>query len=91
VLEAKSRVGGCTVSLDTEEGVVAGGGGQWVDAKHTRVFTLIEELGLSTFDTYTAGRTIYQYKGRRKRSRARSRRSHRWRSSASPRRRSGSS
>ncbi|MFE7599341.1 flavin monoamine oxidase family protein [Streptomyces sp. NPDC057494] len=66
VLEAGDRVGGRTVNLDVAEGVVADGGAQWIGGLHTRVSGLVEELGLSTFDTYMDGRTLYVREGRRK-------------------------
>ncbi|MFE5911273.1 flavin monoamine oxidase family protein [Streptomyces wedmorensis] len=66
VLEAGDRVGGRTVNLDVADGVVTDGGGQWIGGLHTRVSALVEELGLSTYDTYTTGRTLYMRRGRRK-------------------------
>ncbi|MFF7774867.1 flavin monoamine oxidase family protein [Streptomyces tanashiensis] len=66
VLEAADRLGGRTLNLDVAEGVVADGGGQWIGGLHTRVLALVEELGLSTFDTYMTGRTLSLRRGRRK-------------------------
>lgn len=64
VVEASGRVGGRTVNLEAAPGVVVDGGGQWIGGKHTRMFSLLDELGLKTFDSYTAGRTIYLRHGR---------------------------
>jgi len=64
VLEASHRVGGRTVNLEAASGVVVDGGGQWIGGKHARMISLLDELGITTFDTYTAGRTIYRRNGR---------------------------
>ena len=66
VLEAGDRVGGRTVNVDVGGVAVTDGGGQWIGALHTRMYALIEELGLSTFQTYTAGNTIYLQHGKRR-------------------------
>ncbi|WP_233608568.1 flavin monoamine oxidase family protein [Nocardia stercoris] len=63
VLEASDRVGGRTVNLEVAPGVVVDGGAQWIGGKHTEMFDLLDELGIDTFDSYTAGRTIYQRRG----------------------------
>ncbi|MEU1199401.1 NAD(P)/FAD-dependent oxidoreductase [Streptomyces sp. NPDC005813] len=63
VLEADDRVGGRTVNLVVGGGVVTEGGGQWVGPGQERVLALIDELGLATFKTYAAGRSIYLRKG----------------------------
>lgn len=65
VVEASNRVGGRTVNLDVAPGVVVDGGGQWIGGKHTRMFSLIDELGLRTFDSFTSGRSIYLRNGKR--------------------------
>lgn len=66
VLEASDRVGGRTVNLDVTDGVITEGGGQWIGPGQDRIFTLIDELGLSTFETYVTGHAIYQFRGRRR-------------------------
>ncbi|WP_232329624.1 FAD-dependent oxidoreductase [Nocardia violaceofusca] len=66
VLEAGDRVGGRTLTLDVADGVITKGGGQRIGALHTRTFSLIDELGLSTFPTYTAGKTIYLRNAKRR-------------------------
>src|SRR3954447_17867237 len=65
VLEANDRVGGRTVNLEVGKGVITEGGGEWVGPGQDRVLALIKELGLSTFKTYIAGKTIYQLNGNR--------------------------
>ena len=66
VVEASSRVGGRTVNLEAAPGVVVDGGGQWIGGKHTRMFSLLDELGIRTFNSHTAGRSIYLHRGKRK-------------------------
>ncbi|MEB3980767.1 FAD-dependent oxidoreductase [Mycobacterium sp. 663a-19] len=66
VLEAGDRVGGRTVNLDVADGVITEGGGQWIGPGQERISALIDELGLSTFDTYVTGHAIYQFRGRRR-------------------------
>lgn len=66
LLEASGRVGGRTLDLDVADGVVTEGGGQWIGARHTRMFALVDELGLETFATHTAGKTIYLHGGRQR-------------------------
>lgn len=66
VLEASDRVGGRTIDLDVGDGVVTEGGGQWVGPGQDRVLALIEELGLSIFDTYVHGEAIYLRNGKRR-------------------------
>lgn len=65
VLEANDRVGGRTHSLKLEDGLATEGGGQWIGPGQDRIFALIEELGLHTFKTYTAGQSIYYRNGKR--------------------------
>jgi len=66
VLEANDRVGGRTTNLDVGNGVITEGGGQWVGPGQDAVLSLIDELGLTTFKTHTAGRSIYLRDGKRK-------------------------
>lgn len=66
VLEASDRVGGRTVNLDVAEGVITEGGGQWIGPGQDRILSLVDELGLSIFDTYVTGRALYQFRGRRR-------------------------
>lgn len=67
VVEADDRVGGRTVNLDVADGVITEGGGQWVGPGQDRVLALVDELGLSTFDTFVDGKSIYLRKGRQRR------------------------
>ncbi|MDQ4117155.1 MAG: FAD-dependent oxidoreductase [Actinomycetota bacterium] len=66
VLEAGDRVGGRTLDLEVADGVVTEAGGQWIGKRHERMFALLDELGVATFDTHTTGETIYLHRGRRK-------------------------
>ncbi|MFI2562242.1 flavin monoamine oxidase family protein [Nocardia farcinica] len=67
VIEAGDRVGGRTMNLDVAEGVITEGGGQWVGPGQDRVLALLGELGLDTFETHVAGKSIYHRRGRTRR------------------------
>jgi monoamine oxidase len=60
VLEARDRVGGRLLNEELFDGVPIEMGGQWVGPGQHRVLALIDELGLSTFPTYTLGRHILE-------------------------------
>lgn len=66
VLEASDRPGGRVRNLDVNDGVITEAGGQWIGSLHTRLLSLLDELGLTTFKTHTAGRTIYLREGHRR-------------------------
>ena len=66
MLEAGTRVGGRTRDLDVGDDVVTEGGGQWIGVEHERMFALLDDLGLATFPTHTAGETLYLHRGRRR-------------------------
>jgi monoamine oxidase len=66
VLEARDRVGG-----RAENGSLPGGGpielgGQWIGPGQTRMYELVEELGLATFPTYDEGEHVLELGGRRR-------------------------
>lgn len=65
VLEARDRVGGRTWSHEVAPGVIAELGGTWVGPTQDRVLALIRELGLTLFDQYTDGLTVYVSRGER--------------------------
>jgi monoamine oxidase len=60
VLEARGRVGGRVLNEEICDGIAIEMGGQWVGPGQDRVLGLIDELGLSTFPTYTEGRHILE-------------------------------
>jgi monoamine oxidase len=64
VLEARDRVGGRTLNADIGGGKVVELGAQWVGPTQDRVLKLISELDLETFPTYTAGKNVFERKGR---------------------------
>ena len=66
VLEARDRVGGRTWSHEVAPGAFAELGGTWVGPTQDHVIALIKELGLSLFDQYTEGDTVYVARGERK-------------------------
>jgi putrescine oxidase len=58
VLEARDRVGGRTWT-DTIDGAMLEIGGQWISPDQTVLASLVEELGLETFERYRAGESVY--------------------------------
>ncbi|RAV07275.1 oxidoreductase [Mycolicibacterium sp. GF69] len=65
VLEARDRVGGRLLNDELPGGAPIEVGGQWVGPGQDNAYALIDELGLSTFPTYTAGRNIAEIGGAR--------------------------
>ena len=63
VLEARERVGGRTWNgrVRDDNGVdhFVELGGQWISPDQTRLIELVDELGLSTFQRYREGKSIY--------------------------------
>src|SRR5262249_39991203 len=47
------------------DGHVAEGGGQWAGPTQTRILALAKELGVSTFKSYTKGKTVLSLGGQR--------------------------
>jgi monoamine oxidase len=64
VLEARDRVGGRTLNEPIGDGKVVEIGAQWVGPTQDRVLRLIDELGLETFPTHTAGQNVFERGGR---------------------------
>jgi len=64
VLEARDRVGGRTEAGRTEDGTPIELGGQWLGPTQTRMYELVEELGLQTFPTYNLGEHVTLLNGR---------------------------
>lgn len=58
VLEARDRVGGRTWS-NVIDGAFLEIGGQWISPDQTELLSLVEELGLSTFQRYREGDSVY--------------------------------
>ena len=67
VLEARDRVGGRLEGGHTADGTPLELGGQWVGPTQNRMYQLIEELGLETFDLYNQGETIISFRGKQTR------------------------
>ena len=67
VLEARSRVGGRTEGGHTADGTPVELGGQWLGPTQTRMYALVQELGLETFPTYNTGQHVVQLGGKRTR------------------------
>jgi monoamine oxidase len=67
VLEARERVGG-RLEGGQLEGHPLELGGTWLGSGHTRMYSLVDELGLSTFRTWNdEGEVLVELKGRRAR------------------------
>ena len=64
VIEARDRVGGRTEGGHTSDGTPVELGGQWLGPTQTRMYELVEELGLQTFPTYNTGDHITHLAGR---------------------------
>ncbi|MCV7382231.1 flavin monoamine oxidase family protein [Mycolicibacter longobardus] len=58
VLEARDRVGGRLLNAELPGGAPIEVGGQWVGPTQHQALALINELGLKTYPTHTAGRHI---------------------------------
>ncbi|KWR70398.1 putrescine oxidase [Arthrobacter sp. W1] len=58
VLEARDRVGGRTWT-EQMDGATIEIGGQWISPDQTGLYSLINELGIETFERYKAGKSVY--------------------------------
>ncbi|HTO01544.1 MAG TPA: flavin monoamine oxidase family protein [Microthrixaceae bacterium] len=67
VLEARDRVGGRTEAGFTADGTPVELGGQWIGPGQSRMYELVDELGLETFPTYNRGEHIANLGSRRTR------------------------
>lgn len=70
MLEARDRVGIRTLNhcLGSEfVDAVVEVGGQWIGLGNGRIRALIDELGLTTFDTYDQGAKLWEHNGRTRR------------------------
>lgn len=63
ILEARDRVGGRTLNHEIGNGVISEGGGQWIGPGQSEIFKLIADLGVETFDSFHAGKTVFFAKG----------------------------
>lgn len=67
VLEARDRVGGRLEGGSTADGTPIELGGQWIGPTQTRMYELVDELGLTPFPTWNEGDTLVDLGGRRSR------------------------
>jgi monoamine oxidase len=67
VLEARDRTGGRTYTKVLPGGPWVDLGGQWIGPTQDRVLRLVEELGVETFPTYTAGHNLLVVRGKKSR------------------------
>ena len=58
VREARERGGGRTEAGRTADGTPVELGGQWIGPTQTRMYELVDELGLTTFPTYNTGEHV---------------------------------
>ncbi|MBK8437574.1 MAG: flavin monoamine oxidase family protein [Austwickia sp.] len=65
VLEARDRVGGRVEGGHVADGTPVELGGQWIGPTQNRMYQLVAELGLATFETYNRGSMIIDLLGRR--------------------------
>lgn len=64
VLEARDRVGGRNYDVALGSGgELTELGGQWIGPGQTAIAALAKSLGISTFETYSTGNSIYGYAG----------------------------
>jgi monoamine oxidase len=63
VLEARDRVGGRNLDLPLGPGKVLEMGGQWAGPAQNRVLELAQSLGISTFETFSEGNSLYYHEG----------------------------
>jgi monoamine oxidase len=66
VLEARNRVGGRVHTTFTGDNVTLDLGAQWVGPNHKKMMRLIAEYGLHLIPTYSKGKTIFDFNGKRK-------------------------
>jgi len=66
LVEARERVGGRTEGLLLADGTPLELGGQWLGEGHSRMYELVDELGLSTFRTWNdEGMLLLDLQGKR--------------------------
>lgn len=71
VIEARERVGGRTEGGHLSDGTPIELGGQWIGPTQTRMYELVDELGLETFRTWNdAGEILVDLLGRQSRMKA---------------------
>lgn len=66
VLEARDRVGGRIENGFLADGQAIEVGGQWIGPGQDRMYALVDELGLETYETYNTGRTVIRLNGRQR-------------------------
>jgi monoamine oxidase len=63
VLEARDRVGGRNYDIPIGGGMVVEMGGEWAGPGQDRVLGLARRLGVKTFETFSAGKSLYYRNG----------------------------
>lgn len=59
VLEARDRVGGRTLNHNLAGGKFSEAGGQWIGGTQDAIYRLADDMGIGTFPTLRAGRSVY--------------------------------
>src|SRR5215469_15105574 len=65
VVEAQDRVGGRTLTVQLDQGAFIDHGGQWVSPGQPRMVSLARELGVSLFNSWGDGNTVFYLNGMR--------------------------
>ena len=60
VLEARDRVGGRTLNHRLRNGQVCDAGAEWIGPGHTAIEELARDLGIATFPSEYAGKTVFR-------------------------------
>lgn len=66
ILEARDRIGGRVLSLDTPAGLTVDLGAQWLAPNMRRMHGLVKSLGLTTVKTHVTGKKVFVFGGKRK-------------------------
>jgi monoamine oxidase len=69
ILEARDRVGGRTLSIDTPAGVTVDLGAQWLAPNMRRMHELVKSLQIRLVKTHVTGKKVFVFGGKRKLSR----------------------
>ena len=66
VVEAQDRVGGRTLTVQLDQGAFIDHGGQWVSPGQPKIVDLAQDLGVSLFNSWGDGNTVFYLNGVRR-------------------------
>src|SRR5262249_59243618 len=66
VVEAQDRVGGRTLTVQLDQGAFIDHGGQWVSPGQPKIVDLAQDLGVSLFNSWGDGNTVFYLDGIRR-------------------------